>query len=173
MPARPLAAALALCAVACGDPTGTLPEGQPFDAIAGFSGTPVMNPGSDCLVCHSQSGNASYRPWTVAGTVYAAALAPPDAGLAGATVLLTDVNGKQLALTTNAAGNFYTAESLGDLKDIELQAGEHRMVMQTSVVGGGSLATLGSCNRCHQDAVQQGVILGISGAPGRLFIPAP
>ncbi|MHB1845292.1 MAG: hypothetical protein ACYCWW_10715 [Deltaproteobacteria bacterium] len=170
---RTLAPTLALLSFACGDPTGTLPQGQPFDAVSGLSGTPIMDPGTDCIVCHSASGNASFRPWTVAGTVYGSPDAGAGAGLAGVSVLLTDVNGVKLTLQSNAAGNFYTAQPLGDLADIEVQEGDRRLIMQTSVVGGGSLALLGSCNRCHQEASASGVILGISGAPGRLYLPPP
>jgi hypothetical protein len=164
-------ALLSLC-WGCGDPTGTLPEGQPFDAISGYSGSPVMNPGDDCLSCHVQGGLASGRPWTLAGTVFPAVDASPDAGLAQAQILVTDANGKQLTLLSNAAGNFYTAEPLADLVDIEIQKGDRRMIMQTSVVGGGALQLVGSCNSCHLVSATPGATLGLNGAPGRLFVPA-
>jgi hypothetical protein len=131
-----------------------------------------MNPGDDCLVCHLSNGLASGRPWTLAGTVYPTADASPDAGLALAQILITDSTGKQLTLVSNAAGNFYTAEPLADLVDIEVQNGGHRLVMQTSVVGSGALELLGSCNSCHQLSSTPGTTLGVNGAPGRLFVPA-
>jgi hypothetical protein len=178
-----MAWALALFAFGCGDPTGTLPEGQPFDAIAGYSGSPTMNPGQDCLICHcstacapgqADGGLASYRPWTIAGTVFPSASANVDAGLGQAQILVTDVTGKQLTLTSNAAGNFYTEEPLGDLTDIEVQSGGRRMVMQIGVVGSGALELVGSCNHCHTDQPYPGDPgLGLYGAPGRLFVPAP
>jgi hypothetical protein len=133
-----------------------------------------MNPGADCLLCHTtlnDGGLASYRPWTLAGTVFTALDAQVDAGLPLAQVMVTDSTGKQLTMLSNAAGNFYTAEPLADLVDIEIQKGDQRMIMQTSVVGG-SLALVGSCNRCHQDTGNTASpTLGILGAPGRLFVP--
>ncbi len=169
-----MAGALALCFMGCGDPTGTVPEGQPFDSISGFSGSPTMNPGDDCLSCHhSDGGLASGRPWTLAGTVYPAANALADGGLGGAKILVTDVNGNQLTLSSNAAGNFYTAEPLADLAQIEVQNGDRRMIMQLSVVGSGSLELVGSCNMCHTNDPYSGDPgLGLYGAPGRLFVPA-
>jgi hypothetical protein len=130
-----------------------------------------MNPGIDCLSCHAAGGLASARPWTLAGTVFPSATA--DAGVPGAQILVTDVNGKRLTLLSNAAGNFYTAEPLGDLTDIEVQNGSHRLSMQLGVIGTGALQLVGSCNRCHQIAANAGPTLGVSGAPGRLFVPAP
>jgi hypothetical protein len=87
-------------------------------------------------------------------------------------VLLTDVNGKTLALRSNAAGNFYTSESLGALRRIEIQRGNHRLAMNLDVSGGGALDLVGSCNRCHTVA-GKAAPLGIGGAPGRLFVPDP
>jgi hypothetical protein len=173
---------LALSLVGCGDTNGTLPEGQPFDSIAGFSGSPIMNPGDDCLSCHSPSPLpdagadavqplASGRPWTVAGTIYPTVDSLADGGLGLASIMVTDVTGRQLTLTSNAAGNFYTAEPLADLASIEVQNGGHRMVMQLSVVGSGALELVGSCNMCHQISATPGPTLGAFGAPGRLFIP--
>ena len=168
-----LALALTLVA-ACGDSSGTLPEGQPFDDVAGLSGIPTMQPGADCLSCHVAGGLASARPWTVAGTVFPSRAAAATQGVEGVEVLVTDANGKQLTLRSNGAGNFYTAESLADLVDIQVQNQTRRMRMDLSVVGGGSLRQVGSCNRCHLDAPSGlSPTLGQQGAPGRLFIPAP
>jgi hypothetical protein len=158
----------------CGSNSGTLPQGQPFDDIAGFSGIPTMQPGADCLSCHSARGLASARAWTVAGTVFPALDAGPNQGVQGVQILIQDSAGKRLTLTSNAAGNFYTAEPLADLVDIEVQNATHRLRMPLSVIGGGSLSQVGSCNRCHLDLpASTGPLLGQQGAPGRLFIPSP
>jgi hypothetical protein len=162
---------------ACGASNGTIPEGQPFDDIAGFSGVPVMNPGFNCMLCHSADGGASAKQWTVAGTVFPSANSPTNAGLQGAQILVTDKFGTQLTLTSNAAGNFYTDQPLGPLTDIEVQNGGQRLVMQLGVVSNdaGLLIPLGSCNFCHtlSPSAAPGGPLGIVGAPGRLFVPAP
>ena len=72
----------------------------------------------------------------MSGTIYPTAGELPDAGLQGAQILLTDVNGKKLTLTSNGVGNFYTAESLAALTDIQVQRGSRRMVMNLAVFDG-------------------------------------
>jgi hypothetical protein len=160
---------------ACGDQSGTLPEGDPFDQIAGYSGLPTMNPGMDCMVCHNAApgSNASDRVWTVAGTVFSNRDAGVDDGVQGAQILVTDVNGQQLTLLSNSAGNFYTAQPLADLVDIEVQQGNRRMVMQIDVewAGPAPIAQVGDCNSCHTLVSGPSPTLGSQGAPGRLFIP--
>jgi len=163
-PTLPSLLCLSLALAGCGDTSGSLPAGDPLDQIGGFSGVPSMNPGVDCMSCHAPGANASDRPWTVAGTVFAFPGDLPDAGVEGAEILLTDVTGKKLTLHSNGAGNFYTIESLGALTDVEVQRGGRRMVMNLAVFDGGALSVVGSCNHCHQPR-------GISGAPGRVFVP--
>ena len=124
-----------------------------------------MNPGFDCASCHAPTGRAHDRLWTVSGTVFTDSSVLSDAGLEGAQVLITDINGKQLTLRTNAVGNFYTAEPLGALTDVEVQHGQRRLIMNLAVFDGGDLSVIGSCNHCHQNP-------GINGAPGRIFVPA-
>lgn len=151
-----------------------------LDLVAGYDGLPTMAPGNDCLGCHYANGRASGRVWTVAGTVFPRADSATSEGLQGVQVLLTDVTGKALTLHTNAAGNFYTAESLGQLQTVALQTPTRRLVMNLAIVGGGlglALSPNGtvSCNICHTldpANVDAGApALGDFGAPGRLFIP--
>ena len=121
-----------------------------------------------------RSGPVLIESVSVAGTVFPSRAAAATQGVEGVEVLVTDANGKQLTLRSNGAGNFYTAESLADLVDIQVQNQTRRMRMDLSVVGGGSLRQVGSCNRCHLDAPSGlSPTLGQQGAPGRLFIPAP
>jgi hypothetical protein len=157
---------LALVLSACGDPSGALPSGDPLDQIAGFSGTPDMNPGVDCQSCHSPTGRAHDRFWTVSGTIFGASGDLSDGGVAGAEILITDVNGKQLTLRSNAVGNFYTSEPLGPLADVQVQypPANRRLIMNLAVFDGGDLSVIGSCNHCHQNP-------GINGSPGRVFVP--
>ncbi|MBK9519636.1 MAG: hypothetical protein IPO09_20375 [Anaeromyxobacter sp.] len=86
---------------------------------------PLMAPGEDCLGCHDGRGA---KRWTAAGTWL-----PP-----GSEVRLTDRSGRVIALTSNGAGNFYTAEPL----DFPLVATVGMRRMPDPV-------TDGSCNTCH------------------------
>lgn len=116
-------------------------------------GSPLMRPGQDCLACHVGEN----RPWTVAGTIYAAPDADENAGLEGAEVLVTDANGRELTMRTNPAGNFFTREALAAPYRVEVQYGETRMAMSHPPASG-------SCNSCHVPG-------STAGAPGRVFVP--
>ena len=151
-----------LILAACGNTTGLGPP-SPLDVVAGYSGVPTMDPGQDCLACHSMGARASYRPFTLAGTVFGSPGDLPDAGVSGAQVLVVDGNGKALTLTSNAAGNFYTEEALQfPLQSLEIQKGAARMAMNLSP----SLVppAINSCNLCHNQPPA-------FAAPGRLFVP--
>ena len=100
---------------------------------------PTMLPGTNCLSCHTGSGEAP--GFTAAGTVYGAGNAAADAGVQGATVTLTGSgNGQVARLTTNSAGNFYTSQAL-------------TAPISVSVTLGGQTATMsgatGACGSCH------------------------
>jgi len=86
---------------------------------------PMMEPGSDCLECH---GGGEARRWTVAGTW----------GGQGNQVALRDAAGKTVALRTNRAGNFWTAEPLA----FPLSVSVNGQAMPAAVADG-------SCNSCH------------------------
>lgn len=115
---------------------------------------PVMRPGENCLRCHSGDRAQS---WTVAGTLFQSPTAAASDGLEGASVYVTDANGKGLTLRTNSAGNFYTAEDLAFPLHIVVQKG-------TTQVGMMQAAPNGACNSCHGDPPQ-------NGAPGRIYLP--
>jgi hypothetical protein len=89
----------------------------------------LMQPGHDCLTCHA---------FTVAGTVFNAS----GGGASGATVM---VGG--LTLTSNAAGNFYTASPVPFPAKVEISLGGGAKTMT-------SPAPDGRCNNCH-DGVSQ------------------
>lgn len=66
--------------------------------------------GEDCGICHSPLGKAKDSVFTMAGTLY-----KDRAGrepLQGAEIILQDVEGKVISMTTNEAGNFFTYESI-------------------------------------------------------------
>ncbi len=119
---------------------------------------PTMQPGQDCMSCHSAGSGVSAPVWTIAGTLYAAPDAPETGGLAGAHVLIVDARGNSWTLTTNSAGNFYTAEAIAfPLAKVQAESNGTRMAMVSSPKSG-------SCNSCHMQPAQEG-------APGRLFVP--
>src|SRR5579863_1750992 len=152
---------------ACGFNPATGDGGNsPLDVIAGWSGSPAMNPGIDCISCHSPTGVASYRPWTIAGTVYNSPDADAGAGAPNVQILVTDANGRQLTLVSNAAGNFYTAETLlFPLQSVMVQNQTHRMQMDLNNNFIPSTSIQGDCNSCHTKPFPA------FSAPGRLFVP--
>jgi hypothetical protein len=117
---------------------------------------PSMSPGQDCLACHS---NGQAQTWTLAGTLYRRPDAGEGDGLEGAHVLLTDAIGRSYTLTTNAAGNFYTAEALEFPVQVSVQKDGVEVWMSTAAVVGG-------CNGCHTSPPT-------NSAPGRLYLPVP
>lgn len=129
---------------------------------------PLMRPGEDCMRCHgggtvpgaaADGGFAAHhaRPWTIAGSIYDALDADPNAGVLGAYVHVTDSSGWSFELRSNLAGNFYSAERVA-------------FPLQVCVERGGSLLCAqspheyGSCNACHAQPP-------IDGAAGRLVAP--
>ena len=99
-----------------------------------------MDPGQDCLSCHSASGVAS--AFTVGGTVFPLATATADGGTAGVEIDLVDSNGKTLALHSNAAGNFYSTEALAFPAQVSVTVGGTQFAMQQKPPSG-------ACNSCH------------------------
>lgn len=69
------------------------------------------NAGEDCGICHRPGGKAASRLFTIAGTLYEdrAARRP----LKGGEVILEDVNGKVISMTSNEVGNFWTYAAIG------------------------------------------------------------
>jgi hypothetical protein len=103
------------------------------------SGSPLMSPGQDCLACHD--GRAAQR-FTVAGTVYAQGNAAATQGVAGVVVRVRGANGAVTELTSNEAGNFYTAAAVAFPAHASIQQGAVTRSMEPSM-------DHGSCNRCH------------------------
>jgi hypothetical protein len=69
-------------------------------------GSGLHNGGEDCGICHSPGRSAENYLFTVSGTIYR-----DKAGrfpLAGAEVILRDVEGNVISMTTNEVGNFFT-----------------------------------------------------------------
>lgn len=166
MRARSLAALAAFCIAAGCDSSGV------YD-VAGANGTPVMQPGQDCMKCHTAGGAAAGHQFTVAGTVFPTTQSSPDAGVQDVEVLIVDSVGTKLTLLTNEAGNFYTSEVLKAPVRIDIQQGNHRMRMvEAPPSPDGGLGTPISCNLCHTSPTPAvAPVKNFSPAPGRIFIP--
>lgn len=110
--------------------------------IAGFDNNPQMRPGQDCLACHSATGLASGLNFTLGGTIYPAAYAGTEGGLGSAEIDVVDHDNRKLALLSNGAGNFYSAEPIVFPITVSVKVGQQRFTMQ-------SYPPNGHCNACH------------------------
>jgi len=118
-----LLGALALsCASGCGDGDAGVEPGQTCD-----SGDELRERhGTDCLCCHEEL--------SVAGSI---------AGEGRARVLVRDARGVELAMTTNAYGNFFRHLDVTPPLEVTLVEPSGRARRMTAP------APHGSCNRCH------------------------
>lgn len=142
--------------VACGDPTAddtatSCDESNEACAPGTCDGEGAnMLPGSDCIACHSPGNFADDKAarakeeeekfWTAAGTVFADADGTEP--LVGAIVRVTDADGNVVEMTSNAVGNFYTADPLTFPILAEVEKDGEIVEMQ------GEQST-GACNSCH------------------------
>lgn len=128
----------------------------------------LRNQGEDCLSCHKAGGKAPRSLFTVSGTVFRSASGEPrEDGAAGVAVLLADAAGRQVTLTSNAAGNFWSKEDLRFPVRVTLTLPPDKVAP-----GGGAqrqgpadACRHGNCNQCHSYE-KPGV-----GAKGRLVRP--
>ena len=123
-------------------------------AGCGLEGSPIIEPGRDCLHCH---GGGEAMRWTVAGTAYPAADSAAGAGVLGATVRVRDATGWSFGLRTNAAGNFYSAEKVAFPIQVCVDHRGASSCMSDAV-------TYGGCNSCH-------AARGSGGEAGRITVP--
>ena len=133
--------------------------------VGGDQGSPEMQPGSDCVGFHRDTGA---RPLMLAGTVYAKAtlnmfrsnaMDPLEGcfGLEGIAVKVTDADGKEYATVTNRAGNFYFEGNERDLEfpyvaEITFNRLQRRRTGDRIVEGESRMyttASYGGCARCH------------------------
>ncbi len=70
------------------------------------AGIGLHNAGEDCGMCHTPNGKAGNYAFTIGGTIYEDRAARRT--LKGAEVILQDISGKVISMTTNEAGNFWT-----------------------------------------------------------------
>jgi hypothetical protein len=110
---------------------------------------PLMRPGEDCLRCHGGSAGGTggidveeATPWSFAGTVYPTVDADAGAGIEGVSVKVTDAAGFTVAVRTNLAGNFYSAERVAfPLRVCVTRSGSVQCMLGP--------APHGACNFCH------------------------
>jgi len=119
--------------------------------------SPVMAPGRACISCHTRSGGEAPR-FAIAGTVYPTAHEPNDCnGAPGVSVVITDVHGQSFSISTNGAGNFFSAGAVATPFTAKVVSNGRERVMSTP-------QTSGDCNSCHSQPP-------LNGAPGRIMAP--
>lgn len=74
-------------------------------------GAGTHNAGEDCGICHRPNGKASNHVFAIAGTFYEDRAARKP--LKGGEVILQDVEGKVISMTSNEVGNFWTHSPIG------------------------------------------------------------
>jgi mono/diheme cytochrome c family protein len=128
----------------------------------GTDGGGDMYPGRACIACHQSGGGGEDSGPTLqfAGTVFPTTHEPDDCiGKGGATVVVTDANGRQYSENVRASGNFFLKSDVPIAFPIsaEIHQGTKVLKMNAPVPSG-------DCNACH-------TTLGANGAPGRLVGP--
>jgi mono/diheme cytochrome c family protein len=153
--------AAAVTAAACGSGS-TAPTVCSSDSAwsGGNEESPLMNPGQDCIECHTREGEGP--KFQIAGTVMGATNDDDNCnGLSGVTVELTGSDGQVHTFKTNAAGNFFSDEKGAAVVAMPYTA---RVISASGAVATmGAAQSSGSCNSCH-------TATGANGAPGRITV---
>ncbi|VAX14664.1 hypothetical protein MNBD_GAMMA24-1327, partial [hydrothermal vent metagenome] len=87
-------------------PSGHTPGKDNATQSGASQGNGLHMAGNDCGICHKPEGKAGNFVFSMAGTVY-----KDKAGtipLSGAEIILQDVAGNVISMTSNAVGNFFT-----------------------------------------------------------------
>lgn len=123
----------------------------------GLAPTARMLPGRVCQACHVRGGQAGALAWTASGTIDARADARcNDEGVEGVEVeLLDEADRPLIVLTTNRAGNFFTAEPL---PAVGIRARLRKQGRAREMTG---LQGSAACASCHRPG-------GV--APGRVYL---
>jgi hypothetical protein len=115
-----------------------------------------MNPGLDCIGCHSKGEGPRFK---IAGTVYTKLDEKDlDFGVEGASVVVTDSKGTVFTYKTNKAGNFMSRGSDSPVYPITA-----KVVFNGKENAMASPQRTGNCMMCHSAA-------GKGGAPGRVIV---
>ena len=133
----------------------------------GNIGSPQMRPGDTCISCHKSSGGKSPQ-FLVAGTVYPTRHEPLNCnGLESVSVVITDANGTETTLTSNAVGNFAcgpTPSSGFTVCNPVFPISARILTMDGKTATMTDPQMTGDCNSCHTET-------GNSNAPGRISPP--
>jgi hypothetical protein len=138
--------AMSLAVVACADDPHDGSDAGPDEASCVGKepdwgrGGELMLPGTDCTACHREGGTASSSAFTVAGTVFEGPACP--IGIAGAVVVVTDSEARELSLATNEAGNFHTSLPVTPPLRVRVEASGVKTEMASPL-------TTGACGTCH------------------------
>jgi hypothetical protein len=97
------------------------------------------NAGQECQGCHAPGGGAP--TFYVGGTLYNAASG--GTAVAGATLNVTDANGKKVKIISATNGNFWTTTSLAFPLQVNASLCPNTVPMNSAVTGNGA------CNNCH------------------------
>ena len=138
----------------CGGPTCS--SGKTW--TGGNEGSPDMNPGMACNLCHGSDEGPSFSiSGTLYPTIHEPALCHGANASTGAQVVVTGADGRTLTLAPNAAGNFFSEMAVVTpyTAKVVTSAGQRAMT---------AAQTSGDCNACHTMA-------GANGAPGRILLP--
>lgn len=156
---RRLALPLALLAVAlsasCTDPVRDRAIDALGDELPGVPPGPTHRPGQPCLLCHSDGGPASGKPFAVAGTVYRTPTGVEGAG--GVEVRFVDAaNGApNIPVFTNDSGNFFVRESEWPNLRYPFKVALFRN-NQVAAQMNTTVNREGSCNFCHRNPADFG-----------------
>jgi hypothetical protein len=138
---------------------GLIGCGEPADEGFGFMTGSTMQPGDDCLRCHSSRSDYPTAPdFSAAGTVFPSVDAAVTSGVPGVGVELLAPDGALLArLETNSVGNFYTTMPLPDGFRVRLDHAGEQLEMPCP-------PPAGNCGACHS-------LPPLGEARGRIFVP--
>lgn len=146
-----------------GEPDASLPGCTSGKVWRSLQTGPYMNPGRACIRCHLD--NTGEPILHVGGTVYPTPNEPNlcygvDGTLVDVKVVITDRDGRTMALPVGTTGNF-SIERMGTTLAFPLTAkvvrGTAERVMNASIASG-------DCNGCHTEQ-------GTNGAAGRITAP--
>jgi hypothetical protein len=102
------------------------------------------NAGQECQGCHAPGGGAP--TFYLAGTLYNSATG--TAAVAGATINVTDANGKKVKIVSANNGNFWTTTTLAFPVKVDASLCPSTVPMVATVGGNGA------CNNCHNSTMR-------------------
>lgn len=108
-PVRLALAFWATAAISCSDPFLDGANEAQGNETEGVDQGEYHRPGSACVTCHREGGEASDSPFTIAGTVFAQPL--KQVGVDSAEIRMTDADGTKYIAKTNCVGNFFVRPS--------------------------------------------------------------